>query len=111
MLKRYLSIFIITMIQWVILVLASMILVSQLVATHNHLLTWRILFQTHQSIFLILHGLVYLTVYLFWPKAIAFYVKRKKLSVEPSQLKLALFARYYVVGMLFTLDMLFQVGS
>ncbi|STX55512.1 Uncharacterised protein [Legionella beliardensis] len=111
MLKRYLSAFIITMIQWLILVLLSAMIINQLLSTNNELLTWHVFFETHRVLFLSLHGMIYLTAYFLWPKAIAFYVKRKKLSVKPSQLKRALFARHYVVGMLVALDLLFQMRS
>ena len=109
MLKNYVMNFIIALAQWVILALLSFLIITQLISASSQFSTWAFFFQTHQHLFLIGHGLVYLTLYRAWPNAIGLYVKRKHLTIGKKQWQQALFARNYVVGLFIILECLFQV--
>ncbi|WP_028389140.1 hypothetical protein [Legionella fairfieldensis] len=108
MLKRSLKYLIITLVQFIILALLVVVVVSQFLSSAEEAAAWQTFFKRYQLHFLGFHCLFYLVLFLAWPVLIHQFLTRRGIVLDAVRLKQAQHARYYGVGFLILLEVLFQ---
>src|SRR3989338_2972397 len=106
MLKKYAKTLIIALFYLVILAVIFTLIANQLIFSSEQLIGWRYFFESNRLLFLIIHTLVYLIIYLGWPKFIACLVRVRGVVVDEIILQHAIFARNYLIALLVILEIL-----
>lgn len=106
MLKKYLKPSIICLIQGVLLALLIFCLAPVFLENTNILNHWRIHFQHLKWLFLSFHGTFYVCIWFGWPLLVRLIVSKRECQPSDTQFKIAIQARYYLIGALIILEAL-----
>ncbi|MGM9370867.1 hypothetical protein ACTAZN_01595 [Legionella pneumophila] len=108
MIKHYIRLSIIVLIQTLLPIVALLALAPWFI-NGNLLTRWQSTFATIQPLFLGLHGVFYLALILLWPRLISRLQNQHQLA--PEQLNTALKARWYLLGIFVFIDALMIGGQ
>lgn len=107
MIKHYIRSSIIVLIQTVLPIIA-LLMIAPWFINSNLLTRWQNTFTTMQPLFLVMHGVLYLSLVLLWPRLISRLQNQHQLTAE--QLNTALNVRWYLLAIFVFIDAL-MIGS
>ncbi|AMP90311.1 TPA: hypothetical protein ACIZB4_001264 [Legionella pneumophila] len=108
MIKHYIRSSIIVLIQTVLPIIALLAIAPWFINS-NLLTRWQSTFTTIQPLFLGLHGVLYLSLVLLWPRLILRLQNQHQITTE--QLNTALKTRWYLLGIFVFIDILMIGGK
>lgn len=110
MLKKFLKPFIIGAIQVLLLLILIAWFVPFLLKNTESVNQLKHLLHHYQGYFLIAHGLFYVALYYLWPSFIQHMVQKQTTPPTEGQLKKALNARLYLIGLFILFELLRFIG-
>ena len=106
MLNKYARTTIIAITKYILPVVLILLLAPQLVQFSPQLTKANQFFHLHQIVFLLLHSLFYLALYLLWPRIIHALVNRNAYEITQEQINSALNAKWYLLATLVFFEIL-----
>lgn len=110
MLKRYLKLSIVALIQLLPLAIVITVLASLLANNPGIFSRWQHFFETFKIAFLLGHAFFYLALFGLWPKLVVLVVLRMPEKPDQPRIAKAIQLRSYLIGVFLVLELLHYVG-
>lgn len=106
MLKKYIKFSIIGIVKTVLPVLLILCIAPLLLENTSTFSNWREHFAHFKWFFLFIHTIFYALIFFAWPHLVSLYARKQEKPPNTLQLKLAIKARWYLVGALVVFELL-----
>ena len=97
MLKQYLRSSIIVLFQFAGLATVALLVLPLLFEKTHDLHQLNLFLSLHKNLFLLIHGLFYIVIFIGWPRLIRFFANHQQVSPNQQQINQAIHSRCYLI--------------